>query len=86
VRTLFKLHFLPKKKKRQATPVSDKQKSREGIAVQGGALHEALELKYDLILKYLGVGIVVNQHITLFSSEADSLSLPFINIISANIQ
>lgn len=75
-----------KKKKRQATSILDKQKSRESIAVQGGTLHKALELKDDLILKYHGVGIGVNQLISLSSSGADSLCPLFINILERNIQ
>lgn len=51
----YTLGFFQKKKKKMSTPILVKQNSREAITVQGGALHKALELKYDLILKYLGV-------------------------------
>lgn len=58
------------KKKKQPIPILDKEESREGIVIQGGACHKTLELKYDLILKYLGIGIGVNQCIfTVFFSS-----------------
>lgn len=86
VRNIFKLCLWPKKAKKKDTPILDKPESEEDIAIQGETLHKALEFKDDLILKYLGVGIDVNQHISLFSSGADSLSLPFINTVAGNIQ
>lgn len=58
---------------KQATPILDKQKGKQGIGVEGRALHKALKFKYDLILKYLGDGIGVNQCISPFSSGGDSL-------------
>lgn len=88
MRSVFKLWLLPKQKQRnkqqqkekhtkqnnkQATPIVDKQKGKQGIGVEGRALHKALKLKYDLILKYLGDGIGVNQCISPFSSGGDSL-------------
>lgn len=60
VRSVFKLWLLPKQKQRnkqqqkekhtkqnnkQATPIVDKQKGKQGIGVEGRALHKALKLK-----------------------------------------
>lgn len=70
----------------QATPIFANQKGRDSISVQGGVLQKGLELKCDLTLKYMGVGICVNHHIALFSSRADSLSLPFINTVAGIFQ